>query len=111
MLLSNIVYQINRMMTDSFLQVLTICPAWTLWTSETLSSQAPVQVGTCVQYHGLGGIHYQGGDQLSAGAGNMLQHMDSVDVRDTEQRNLGSSAGECLWQIYHQPNLGQWYGD
>ena len=97
MLLSDIVDQILKMTADSFLQVLMICPTWTLRTSETLSSQAPVQVSVCVQYHGLDAVQYQRGGQLSAGADNML-HLDSVDVRNAGQRHPGSSAGECIWQ-------------
>ena len=106
MLLSDIVDRILKMTADSFLQVLMICPAWTLWTSETLSSQAPVQVSVCVQYHGLDAVHYQCGGQLSAGADDML-HLDAADIRNTEQRNPGSSAGECLWKNI----LGQRHGD
>ena len=87
----------NKMMTDSFLQVLMIYPTWTLQVSEIPSSRVPVQVSACVQYHDPVGVHYQGGDQLSTGADDML-HLDSVDVRNTEKRHPGSSAGECLWQ-------------
>ena len=32
------------------------------------------------------------------GADNVLQ-MDSADVRNTEQRNAGSSTGKCLWPM------------
>ena len=32
----------------------------------------------------------------STGADDML-HVDSADVRNTEQRSAGSSAGECSW--------------
>ena len=79
------------MTTDVFLQVLMIYPAWTLRTSETPSSRVPVQVSACGQYHDPDGC------ELSAGADDML-HLDSADVRNTEQRNPGSSAGVCLWQ-------------
>ena len=76
--------------------------SWTPRTWETPSSRAPVQV----RYHGPDGVHYQGGDQLSAGADDML-HLDAADIRNTEQRNPGSSAGECLWKNI----LGQRHGD
>ena len=83
----------NKMTTDSFLQVLTIYPTWTLQTSETPSSQVPVQVSACIQYLGPDGVHYQSGDRfLSPGAGDM----DSADVGNIEQDNPEPSAGEYL---------------
>ena len=40
--------KVNKMTTDSFLQVLTIYLAWALRTSETLSNRAPARVSARV---------------------------------------------------------------
>jgi len=109
--MSNVVNRItyiNEMTTGSFLQVLTIYLTWTLRTPARLSSQSPVRVGACVQYSGWSTLASWRLTPLP-GADDVLQ-IDSVDVRNTEQRNPGSSmAGKCLWPISCTgPTLAAW---
>ena len=62
-------------------------------------TQPQEQVSIYIQYYGLDSIYQQCGNQLlSLGADNVL-NIYPMDVRNTEQRDLGPGASESLYPI------------